>query len=163
MSGAQPSSGVPEGMTGADGVVWLWWGELQAYTVCSVLLTLIARFMGPIWDRGDPCWPHELCYLGSFPDNTCTFLDDFSFVTFISSTLCIHYGKFNGYPATSWCNKYVVNASFWRDNDVITSRLMLNHDTNWHSSPGYSGLSTRGVEYYINLFSKIRKQQAPLY
>ena len=34
--------------------------------------TLIARFMGPTWGhlgptgpRWAPCWPHELCYLGS--------------------------------------------------------------------------------------------------
>ena len=22
--------------------------------------------MGPIWGRQDPCWPHELCYLGTY-------------------------------------------------------------------------------------------------
>ena len=28
--------------------------------------TLIARFTGPTWGpSGAPCWPHELCYLGS--------------------------------------------------------------------------------------------------
>ena len=39
----------------------------------SILVTsLIARFMGPTWahlgptgPRWAPCWPHELCYLGS--------------------------------------------------------------------------------------------------
>ena len=31
----------------------------------SINISLIARFMGPIWCREDPCWPHELCYLGS--------------------------------------------------------------------------------------------------
>ena len=36
------------------------------------LESLIARFMGPTWDppganktRWTPCWPHEICYLGS--------------------------------------------------------------------------------------------------
>ena len=36
-------------------------------------ITLIARFMGPAWvppragsTQVGPCWPHELCYLGSF-------------------------------------------------------------------------------------------------
>ena len=35
-------------------------------------ITLIARFMGPTWGSSGagrtqvaPCWPHELCYLGS--------------------------------------------------------------------------------------------------
>ena len=27
---------------------------------------LIERFVGPIWSRQGPCWPHELCYLGGF-------------------------------------------------------------------------------------------------
>ena len=25
--------------------------------------------LGPIWGRQDPCWPHELCYLGSTAGN----------------------------------------------------------------------------------------------
>ena len=37
----------------------------------ATAVTLIARFMGPIWGpsgakRWAPCCPHELCYLGSF-------------------------------------------------------------------------------------------------
>ena len=39
----------------------------------TLMNTLIARFMGPTWahlgpagPRWAPCWPHELCYLGTF-------------------------------------------------------------------------------------------------
>ena len=42
-------------------------------TVCGMIPTLIARFVGPAWgpsgaDRTQmgPCWPHELCYLGNY-------------------------------------------------------------------------------------------------
>ena len=45
---------------------------LHSATICNV--TLIARFMGPTWgpsgaDRTQvgPCWPHEICYLGTYP------------------------------------------------------------------------------------------------
>ena len=42
----------------------------QCYWLVSIYLSLIARFMGPLWgpsgaDR-TPCWPHQLCYLGSW-------------------------------------------------------------------------------------------------
>ena len=42
----------------------------QAWWICIIVLSLIhGANMGPIRDRKDPgwapCWPHELCYLGS--------------------------------------------------------------------------------------------------
>ena len=40
------------------------------------MCTLITRFMGPTWGpsgadgpRWAPCWPHELCYLGSYSES----------------------------------------------------------------------------------------------
>ena len=47
-----------------------WWVADELLTKISEI-SLLARFMGPIWGpsgptgpRWAPCWPHELCYLG---------------------------------------------------------------------------------------------------
>ena len=45
--------------------VWQYWNMVISRHGTDFRVTaLIARFMGPIWDRQDQCWPHELCYLG---------------------------------------------------------------------------------------------------